>query len=130
MREAVANQLDMHWPYKQPRTARGVCRIPLHDALEAQGAVFGELAGWERPLWFAREGKERELRYGYGAQVWWPYAAREGMAMTAGVALFDLSPFTKIDVSGPDALEALQRLCVGNMDIPLELPGLSSTDFL
>ena len=118
MREAVANQFDMHWPGKQPTSARGVRRTVLHDALARHGAVFGQLAGWERPLWFARDPSEAKAEYSYGAQPWWPYAAREGQAAAARVALFDLSPFTKIDVKGRGALDAMQRLCVSDVDLP------------
>ena len=38
----------MHWPFRQPETARGVRRSALHDRLAARGACFGEIAGWER----------------------------------------------------------------------------------
>jgi glycine/D-amino acid oxidase-like deaminating enzyme len=34
-----------HFPYRQKATARGIRRSPLHDALKAEGAVMGELAG-------------------------------------------------------------------------------------
>lgn len=115
MREAVADQFRMHWPGKQPATARGVCRTPLHEALERAGAVFGNVAGWERPLWFGRDESERSNRYAHGAQFWWPMATREGRAAAGSVALFDLSPFTKLDVHGPDALALLQKLCVSDM---------------
>ncbi len=37
-----------HFPYRQYATARGVRQTPLHERLEARGACFGELAGWER----------------------------------------------------------------------------------
>jgi 4-methylaminobutanoate oxidase (formaldehyde-forming) len=35
------------------------------------------------------------------------------------VALFDLSPFSKFEVAGPDALAVLQRLCTQNVDTPV-----------
>lgn len=41
-----------HFPYKQPETARGIRRSPVHEQLKANGACFGEVAGWERPNWF------------------------------------------------------------------------------
>ncbi len=117
MREAVSNQFDMHWPGKQPVSARGVRRTVLHDRLAEQGAVFGQLAGWERPLWFARDASEAQVEYSYDAQPWWPCAAREGDAMASRVALLDLSPLTKIDVTGPGSLDTMQRLCTGNADL-------------
>jgi hypothetical protein len=46
-----------HFPYRQMATARGVRRSPIHEQLKARGAVFGEVAGWERANWFADEGQ-------------------------------------------------------------------------
>ena len=117
MEEAVANQLDMHWPFKQMRTARGVRRSALHEGLRRAGAFFGEVAGWERPLWFADSDEERDFRYGWGAQCWWPAAAREAQALRDRVVLLELSPFTRIDLEGPDALALLQRLCANEIDV-------------
>ena len=115
--EAVGEVFQMHWPYRQPSAGRGVRRSALHDAFAAAGAVFGAPAGWERPLWFARDQSQARIRYSYGAQHWWPAAEREAAAVRDGVALLELTPFTKIDVRGPDALTLLQRLCTNEIDI-------------
>ncbi len=115
VQEAVANQFEMHWPYKQMKTARGLCRSPLHEAFAAQGAVFGAPTGWERPLWFAATADEAEIRYSYGDQPWWPAAAREAQALQERAALFELSPFTKIEVAGPEAEAFLQGLCANDL---------------
>ena len=79
--------------------------------------MFGAPAGWERPLWFARDESESRIRYSYGAQAWWPAAEREATAVRDGVALLELTPFTKVDVRGPDAVALLQRLCTRDIDI-------------
>ena len=115
--EAVGEVFAMHWPYRQASAGRGMRRSALHDAFTAAGAVFGAPAGWERPLWFARDESESRIRYSYGAQAWWPAAEREATAVRDGVALLELTPFTKIDVRGPDALALLQRLCTSDVDI-------------
>jgi len=60
--EALGLLYAMHWPFRQPETARGVRRSALHDRLLARGACFGELAGWERPNWFARPGVNKRRR--------------------------------------------------------------------
>lgn len=119
MRESVANLMAMHWPFKQQHTARDLKRTVLHDALTKQGAVFGVMAGWERPLWFARSEEEKQFVHTFGAQPWWPIAKREAQAMAGNCALFDLSPFSKFEITGPEALQAVQRLSTRVMDIPL-----------
>ena len=80
-------------------------------------AVVPTTAGWERPLWFAAPGEERAFRYSSGPQCWWPAAEREAQATRDGVALFELSPFTTIDVTGRDALALLQQLCANDVDV-------------
>ena len=115
--EAVGEAFAMHWPYRQASAGRGVRRSALHDAFAAAGAVFGAPAGWERPLWFACGTSESRIRYSYGAQAWWPAAEREATAVRDGVALLELTPFTKVDVRGPDAVALLQRLCTRDIDI-------------
>lgn len=116
MEEAVADVFALHWPFKQPKAGRGLRRSALHDRWAAAGAVFGLTAGWERGLWYAEGPAERDLPLAVGAQPWWPIAAREAAVMAEGAALIDLSPFGKFDISGPDALAALQYLAAGNVD--------------
>ena len=55
-RETLGLLYADHFPYRQMATARGVRRSPLHEHLKARGAVFGEVAGWERANWFADAG--------------------------------------------------------------------------
>lgn len=115
--EAVSNQFDMHWPLKQFKTGRNRTQSVWHEQMKKQGAVFGALAGWERPLWFARDGEPEEMQYGYGDQCWWPAARRESRMLEESGALFELSPFTKIFVEGPEATAALQWICSNNIDV-------------
>lgn len=119
MEEAVADLFALHWPYKQPNAGRGLRCSALHDRWAAQGAVFGQTSGWERGLWYAREEAERELPYSVGAQPWWNIAAREAAEMAEGAVLLDLSPFTKIEITGPDALVYLNEQACGQMDVAL-----------
>ncbi|MDH3920943.1 MAG: FAD-dependent oxidoreductase, partial [Rhodospirillales bacterium] len=91
--EVLGLLYDMHWPYRQCVTSRGLRRSPLHDRLAARGACFGEVAGWERANWFAPEGVEPEYEYSYKRQNWFPYAAEEHKAVREAVALFDQTSF-------------------------------------
>ena len=122
LRERVTETLGLlyadHFPYRQVTTARGVRRSPLHEHLKTRGAVFGEVAGWERVNWFAREGEPREYRYAWGPQNWHQNHRAEHMAVRERVGLFDMTSFGKIRVEGRDACAFLQRLCANDLDVP------------
>lgn len=117
-KETLGLLYAMHWPYRQFATARGARRSPFHDRLLAAGAVMGEVAGWERPNWFALAGMERDYRYSYGPQNWYPAAKAECEAVRDRVALFDQTSFAKFLVQGPDACRVLNRICANEVDVP------------
>ncbi len=106
-----------HFPNRQMASARGVRRSPLHGHLAARGAVFGEIAGWERANWFAEPGQAAEYRYTWGRPNWFANQRAEHMALREGVGLLDMSSFGKIRVEGRDALGLLQRLCANEIDV-------------
>jgi len=111
--ESVFNQFDMHWPFKQYKTGRNLRCSPWHDLLLDQGAFMGAPTGWERPLYYGEE----DIRYSYDEQSWWPAARREALHCQSHVSLFELSPFTKIEIAGDDAVNFLQRLCCSDIDV-------------
>lgn len=121
LKERVSETLGLlyadHFPYRQMATSRNVRRSPLHEHLKTRGAVFGEVAGWERANWFAREGQEREYRYSWKRQNWFDNQREEHFAVRNGVGLFDMTSFGKIRVEGRDACAFLQRLCANDMDV-------------
>ena len=117
MEEAVADVFALHWPFKQPKAGRGLRPSPLHGNWDRAGAVFGLTAGWERGLWYACDESERQFPYSVGEQGWQPIVHREAAIMETGTALVDLSPFGKFDISGPDALAALQYLAANDLDV-------------
>ncbi len=107
-----------HFPYRQKATARGVRRTPFHTHLEARGAVFGEVGGWERANWFANEGQAREYDYSWGPQNWFANQAAEHKAVRTNVGMYDMSSFGKIRVEGQDAEAFLNRICGADMSVP------------
>ncbi len=116
--ESLGWLYDMHWPFRQPETMRGIRRSALHGALAARGACHGEVALWERPNWFASPGEAPLYRYSWGRQNWFPHAAAEHRAVREAAGLFDLSSFTKLRVRGSDALAVLQRLSSADIGGP------------
>lgn len=112
--ESLGLLYAMHWPYRQPETARGVRRTALHDRLATAGACFGEVAGWERANWFAPPGTAPVYEYSYGRQNWFDHSAVEHQAVRETVAMFDLSSFGKFEMHGPDAEAVLNRICAND----------------
>ena len=115
--EALGLLYAMHWPYRQPETARGVRRSPVHDRLAARRACFGETAGWERANWFAPEGVAPSYEYSYGRQNWFEHSAVEHRAVRDNVGLFDLTSFAKFHLEGPDAERVLNRVCANDVSV-------------
>ena len=120
LKERVTETLGLlyadHYPYRQVATARGIRRSPIHQHLADRGAVFGELAGWERANWFAKPGQEREYKYDWHGQNWFDNHRIEHLAVREKVGLFDMTSFGKIRVEGRDATAFLQRMCANDID--------------
>jgi 4-methylaminobutanoate oxidase (formaldehyde-forming) len=116
-RESLGRLYAMPWPDLQPDTARGLRRSPLHERVEAAGAVFGEVAGWERANWYAAPGQRAEYRYSFDRPSYFENVAREHRAAREAVALFDLSSFAKIEVDGPGALATVQTAFAADLDV-------------
>ena len=116
-RETLGLLYADHFPYRQKATARGVRRSPYHHEMLEHGAVMSEVAGWERPGWFARPGQVAEYDYAWGRTGWFDNVAAEHMALRQGVGLYDMSAFGKIRVEGPDACTFLNRVCGNQVDV-------------
>jgi len=113
--EALGHTYAMHWPFYQYKTARDRIQSPLHQVLKEQGACFGEVAGFERPNWFALGGAKAEYEYSYKRQNWFEFYAEEHRAMRESVGIYDISSFGKFEISGPNAEQALQWICAGDV---------------
>ena len=126
---ADATEYGVRYPLEEFSTdeaARGVRLSAVHAATAARGAVYGAVGshGWERPLHFAMGAPAaappqessgafftpEAHSYDRRQASWWEPVAREHHAARQGVALFDLSAFGKLRVSGPDAADALEWL--------------------
>ena len=117
--EALGLHYGLQWPGRQVTTARGVRRVPLHEQLKANGAVFAERIGWEVPMYFDASGKGWPTRASLGYQDWSGHVERECLAARDAVVLVDQSMYAKIILQGPDAVKALNRVCSAEMDVPV-----------
>ena len=71
----------------------------LHDWHVAQGAVFEDVGQWKRPRYYPHPGEDMD-----------DAVLRECAAVRGGVGILDGSTLGKIDVSGRDAAELLDRI--------------------
>lgn len=108
-----------HFPFRQKESARGIRRTPFHEHLKSKGAVFGEVAGWERANWFSFDGQHDEYVYSWKRQNWFENSAKEHMAVRENVGLYDMSTFGKIRVEGEDAERFLNYLCGANLSVDI-----------
>jgi len=114
---------DVIHPRQQSEQARGLRRTPFHAREADLGAVFFESAGWERPQWYEANAHlvtdAYEPASEWAARFWSPIVPAEHAACRERAGIFDLSPFTKIEVSGPGSLAYLQHLAANEVDRPI-----------
>ena len=84
---------------------RPVRRTPSHDWAAAQGAVFIDAGQWKRAQWFPLPGETE----------WRTSVDREVKAVRGGVGLCDVSTLGKIELTGPDVGQLLDRLYINTM---------------
>ena len=118
-KEALGLLYADHFPFRQKATARGIRRSPFHAQLLEQGAVMGELAGWERANWFAEAGQTRAYEYSWKRQNWFENSAAEHRAVRENVGMYDMTSFGKIRVEGRDAEAFLNYVCGADMSVPV-----------
>jgi glycine cleavage system aminomethyltransferase T/glycine/D-amino acid oxidase-like deaminating enzyme len=99
---------------------RGLRTSPFHDRQVELGAYFLEGAGWERPHWYEANADLPEVdaipaRDEWAARHWSPIAGAEALVARSRVAMFDMTPLKRLEVTGPGALAFLQRLTTNQL---------------
>ncbi|MFJ1761148.1 FAD-dependent oxidoreductase [Amycolatopsis sp. NPDC088138] len=116
---------DILHPLQPKLSPRDLRVTPFHVRQRELGAVFLEAGGWERPHWFeANAPLLKKLphdwlppaRDGWSAQFHSPIAAAEAWHTRNKVALYDMTPLKRVEISGPGALEFLQSLTTNQLD--------------
>ncbi|MCH2169743.1 FAD-dependent oxidoreductase [Myxococcota bacterium] len=117
--ESLGLLYQMHWPTRQPETARNIRCSPLHERSKNLGACFGELSGWERPLWFSELGDPPVEQHRFGRSNAFEHIAAEHRATRERVGLYDQTSYAKFVVEGADALSVLQQLSANEIDVEI-----------
>jgi glycine cleavage system aminomethyltransferase T/glycine/D-amino acid oxidase-like deaminating enzyme len=110
---------DIIHPLQQMANPRNLRLTPFHRRQQERGAEFFTGAGWERPQWFASNEPPAQMdwltRDAWSASNWSPAVGAEHLATRERVALFDITPFAKFDVSGAGACAFLERICANRV---------------
>jgi len=102
-RETLGWAYAVHYPTKAPKTARMAKISAIHHRLEAAGASFTDVGGWESPAWYAKDDATADVgALSRGRMHWWENWAEEHRACREDVALFDMSFMAKFRVQGRD----------------------------
>ncbi|KAK5643150.1 hypothetical protein RI129_006995 [Pyrocoelia pectoralis] len=142
--EAYAKNYSIVFPYDQPLAGRNFKIDVFHEACVARGAVMDQAQGWERPAYYIKDRTapvrdydwygyyghvansdkryekelEKELTFDFSKQS--DLIREEALSARTNVALFDISYFSKMYLTGPDAQKAAEWLFTANTNRPSE----------
>ena len=105
---------EIPFPHFNRLAGRPIKPAPLYDLLKSKGAVHEEVYGFERPRFFAR-GILQGDHYSFNRTPVDDMVATEVKAVRERVGIMDMTAFTKVMVSGPDAYALLDRLTANRM---------------
>ncbi|MFQ5523382.1 MAG: FAD-dependent oxidoreductase [Acidimicrobiia bacterium] len=101
---------QVRMPGEYRPAGRPVKKTPLYEVLDAKGAQWQEVWGWERAQYFG--GPEE---YSFARSSAFEVVGQEVRAVRNGVGIADLTAFSKYEVSGPDAAGLLDRLAANRL---------------
>ncbi|XP_063232668.1 sarcosine dehydrogenase, mitochondrial [Bacillus rossius redtenbacheri] len=140
--ESYAKNYSIVFPHDEPLAGRNKRKDPFHEELLARGCFFEERQGWERPGWFTTGGPAPVPPYDWYGAYGTPHnngssyvrhltadytfgfpqnhsiIGEECLACREQVALFDMSYFCKLYLSGPEAQQAADWLFTANTRRP------------
>lgn len=110
-------QYAIPYPHRNMQRGRPVQQTPLYDTLVKQGAVMGQIAGWERAFWFqtdtTKDGGDVDLSFHH--EPWQDAVAQECRTVAETVGVMDHGGFTKYDLRGPKAEAFLSKIVCGGI---------------
>lgn len=115
---------DIVHPFQPRESPRNLRVSPFYSRQRDLGAYFLETGGWERPEWYeANAGLLKSLpsrwkpvdRDVWSSRHYSPIAAAEAWKTRTAAGLFDMTPLRRLEVSGPGAVDLLQRLTTSDL---------------
>lgn len=115
---------DIIHPLQPKESPRNLRVSPFYTRQRDLGAYFLEVGAWERPYWYESNADLlKDLpaewqpvgRDDWSARYYSPIAAAEAWKTRTAVAMYDMTPLRRFEVSGPGAVDLLQRLSTGDV---------------
>lgn len=110
-------QYAIPYPHRNLQRGRPVQQTPLYNTLVEQGAVMGQIAGWERAFWFQtdkiKDAGDADLSFNH--EPWQDAVAKECHDVANTVGIMDHGGFTKYDLRGPEAENYLSKIFCGGI---------------
>ncbi|MFZ5709774.1 MAG: GcvT family protein [Pseudomonadota bacterium] len=104
--ECYAHVFILHHPDEEREACRPLRTSPAYDRQKARGAQFGQVNGWERPIYYGPLNAPADFDHGarsFRRGGWWQYAVDEAEAIRETAGLIDATAFTKHLVRGAGA---------------------------
>jgi len=133
--ETYANVFTIHYPNEERPACRPLKTAPCYERMQALGAIFGTVYGWERPNWFAPKGYalvKQDLqpadvllnenhsvaledgriveKLSFRRSNYFDFVGQECRHVSEQVGILDMTAFSKFEVSGPGAADWLNRI--------------------
>lgn len=113
--ETYQNEYGVGYPQEERPAGRPARTSPLYETLKRGGAVFGARGGWERAVYYREAGDPDGPECSFRRPHWHRAIERECAAVADGVALLDLTGFTRFEVGGGGAAAWLDHLLAGEL---------------
>jgi len=127
-REDYCLRHEIPFPHFNRLAGRPLKPSPMYERLKQKGAVYEEVYGHERPRWFARGRMAQQDYYSFQRNEVHDVIGAECKAVRETVGIMDISAFTKVKLSGPDAESYLDRLIANRL--PQKVGGIALTHML
>lgn len=122
-RQGFVEIYDVTHPWQPVTEPRPLRVSPFHHRQRELGARMDYGSGWERPQWYETNASLLDTvhvpeRDTWSARHWSPIAVAEARATRQGVALFDMTPLKRLEVSGPQAARFLDWMTTNRLRRP------------
>jgi dimethylglycine dehydrogenase len=113
--ETYQHEYGIGYPAEERPAGRPGKASPAYLRLKAKGAKFGARGGWERAVYFPKDGDPTGAESSFRRPHWHTAVAREAKAASERVAILDLPGFTKFEISGAGAGAWIDQMIAGAM---------------